>query len=61
MKTIRQIAFRGREVIIYYSYDRFGPGGNDPSRQIKTLSKIISLEKLEVQGVIDMEKLEELL
>ena len=60
-KIVRQIAFKGAEVIIFYTWDRMGSGGNNPSREIRTLSKILSLDHLEQQGAIDLEKLEEML
>ena len=60
-KTIRQIAIKGKEVVIYYAWDRIGLSLKGPSRQIKTFSKILPLERLEAQGAIDLEKLEELL
>ena len=60
-KTIRQISIRGSQVTIFYTWDRPGPGGKGPSRQIKTFTKITDLDKLESQRAIDMEKMEELL
>ena len=60
-KIIRQIAIRGTTVTVFYTWDKAGSGGNNPSRQLKTFTKILDLEKLQEHGALDLDKMQEVI
>ena len=59
MKIIRQIVINDDKAIIYYLHDRSGSGGLGPSREVKKMTKMVSLEKLQASGALDLDQMEE--
>ena len=58
MKIIRHISISGDTAIIYYLNDQVNPR-KGTSRQIRKMSKIVSLEKLQASGALDLDQMEE--